>query len=82
MEGHSLPASAQVRIPLSIIFTVLRDGLFSQTSSFNPPCQDMIITITGFIDRNRDWVKDMIQMSGAKYTGYFTRHNHVIVCQK
>ena len=42
----------------------------------------MIITITGFIDRNRDWVKDMIQMTGAKYTGYFTRHNHVIVCHK
>ena len=41
----------------------------------------MILTLTGFEGRDRDWVKDMIKLSGAKYTSYFTRHNHAIVCK-
>ena len=41
----------------------------------------MILTLTGFEGRDRDWVKDMIRMSGAKYTSYFSKHNHAIVCR-
>ncbi|TRY70007.1 hypothetical protein TCAL_05287 [Tigriopus californicus] len=54
---------------------------FPLPPNFTPPCENMILTLTGFVDRNRDWVKDMIAMTGAKYTSYFSRHNHVIVCQ-
>jgi hypothetical protein len=42
----------------------------------------MILTLTGFEDRDRDWVKDMIVLSGAKYTSYFTKHNHAIICKR
>lgn len=54
---------------------------FPLPPNFVPPCENMIITLTGFVDRNRDWVKDLIAMTGAKYTSYFSRHNHVIICQ-
>ena len=42
----------------------------------------MILTLTGFEGRDRDWLKDMIDMVGAKYTGYFTKHNTVIICAR
>jgi len=41
----------------------------------------MILTLTGFEGRDRDWVKEMIKIVGAKYTSYFTRHNHAIICK-
>ena len=54
---------------------------FPLPADFDEPCKHMILTITGFEGRDRDWVKDMIKLSGAKYTSYFTRHNHAIVCK-
>ena len=42
----------------------------------------MILTLTGFEGRDRDWVKEMIKIAGAKYTSYFTRHNHAIICKR
>lgn len=42
----------------------------------------MILTMTGFEGRDRDWVKEMINIAGAKYTSYFTKHNHAIVCKR
>ena len=40
----------------------------------------MILALTGFEGRDRDYVKDMVSMSGAKYTSYFSKHNHAIIC--
>ena len=54
---------------------------FPLPANFDEPCKHMILTITGFEGRDRDWVKDMIKLSGAKYTSYFTRHNHAIICK-
>ena len=54
---------------------------FPLPSNFDEPCKHMILTLTGFEGRDRDWVKDMIKLSGAKYTSYFTRHNHAIICK-
>lgn len=42
----------------------------------------MILTLTGFENRDRDWVKEMIGLSGAKYTSYFTKHNNAIICKR
>lgn len=42
----------------------------------------MILCMTGFIGRDRDFIKDMIKLAGAKYTGYFTHHNHAIICKR
>ena len=55
---------------------------FPLPANFEPPCTNMILTITGFEDRDRDFVKDMIKMAGATYTGYFSKHNHAIVCKR
>jgi len=54
---------------------------FPLPAGFEPPCTNMVITLTGFENRDRDYVKDMIKMVGAKYTGYFTKHNHAIICK-
>jgi hypothetical protein len=40
----------------------------------------MILTLTGFEGRDRDWVKEMIKIAGGKYTSYFTKHNNAIIC--
>ncbi|CAB4063821.1 PAXIP1 [Lepeophtheirus salmonis] len=50
--------------------------------NFEKPCENMLLTLTGFEGRNRDWVKQMIRLSGAKYSGYFSKHNHAIICRK
>ena len=50
--------------------------------SFDRPCENMILTLTGFEGRDRDWVKEMIKLAGAKYTSYFTKHNHAIICRR
>ena len=42
----------------------------------------MIVALTGFEGRDRDFIKDMVKWTGAKYTSYFSKHNHVIICQK
>ena len=55
---------------------------FPLPANFEPPCLNMILTLTGFEDRDRDYVKEMIKIAGATYTGYFTHHNHAIICRK
>merc|ERR1719471_450771 len=55
---------------------------FPLPANFEPPCTNMILTMTGFEDRDRDFVKEMIKMAGASYTGYFSKHNHAIICKK
>jgi len=55
---------------------------FPLPANFEPPCNNMILTLTGFEDRDRDYVKDMIKIAGATYTGYFTKHNHAIICKR
>ena len=55
---------------------------FPLPANFEPPCTNMILTLTGFEERDRDFVKDMIKMAGATYTGYFSKHNHAIICKR
>jgi hypothetical protein len=50
--------------------------------SFEAPCENFILALTGFEGRDRDWVKEMIKMTGAKYTSEFSKHNHAIICQR
>ena len=54
---------------------------FPLPPNFSPPCENFLLCMTGFEGRDRDWIKDMIQMVGAKYTGCFSKHNHAIICQ-
>merc|ERR550532_3299686 len=54
---------------------------FPLPANFDRPCENMILTLTGFGGRDRDWVKEVIKIVGAKYTSYFTRHNHAIICK-
>merc|ERR1719319_2065666 len=54
---------------------------FPLPAGFEPPCNNMVIALTGYENRDRDYVKDMIKFVGAKYTGYFTKHNHAIICK-
>jgi len=55
---------------------------FPLPANFEPPCVNMILTLTGFEDRDRDYVKEMIKTAGATYTSYFSKHNHAIICRK
>ena len=55
---------------------------FPLPANFEPPCLNMILTLTGFEDRDRDYVKEMIKTAGATYTSYFSKHNHAIICRK
>ena len=50
--------------------------------SFSPPCENYLLTVTGFTDNDRQWVKDMIKFVGAKYTGCLSKHNNAIICIK
>jgi len=54
---------------------------FPLPKDFEPPCENMIVALTGFEGRDRDFIKDMVKWTGAKYTSYFSKHNHVIICQ-
>ena len=55
---------------------------FPLQANFEPPCTNMILTLTGFEGRDRDFIKDMIKMVGATFTGYFSKHNHAIICKR
>ncbi|KAL8572757.1 hypothetical protein ACOMHN_030339 [Nucella lapillus] len=46
------------------------------------PCKNQIISITNFMGEERKRVKQMICAIGAKYTGYMTRTNSVLVCKR
>ena len=41
-----------------------------------------IICVTNFEGIERERVKSMIGCVGAKYTGYMTRANSVVICNK
>ncbi|XP_041467237.1 PAX-interacting protein 1-like isoform X1 [Lytechinus variegatus] len=47
-----------------------------------PPCKDQIIAVTGFEGGERNDVKTMIEMTGAKYTGFFSRGNTLLICKR
>lgn len=53
---------------------LLLDGL--RLSSFQ------ILSVTGFVDADRDDLKLMAYLAGARYTGYLCRSNTVLVCKE
>ncbi|KAF6086529.1 PAX interacting protein 1 [Phyllostomus discolor] len=46
------------------------------------PCAQHIISVTGFVDGDRDDLKLMAYLAGAKYTGYLCRSNTVLICRE
>ncbi|KAK6184096.1 hypothetical protein SNE40_006628 [Patella caerulea] len=46
------------------------------------PCQNQIICVTNFDGEERKRVKQLITSLGAKYTGYMTHANSVLICKK
>ncbi|ERE67025.1 PAX-interacting protein 1 [Cricetulus griseus] len=46
------------------------------------PCSQHIISVTGFVDNDRDDLKLMTYLAGAKYTGYLCRSNTVLICKE
>lgn len=48
----------------------------------NKPCKDLIISVSGFENEERTIIKLMLQLVGAQYTGYFSKHNNLLVCKK
>ncbi|ELW69778.1 PAX-interacting protein 1 [Tupaia chinensis] len=46
------------------------------------PCAQHIISVTGFVDSDRDDLKLMAYLAGAKYTGYLCRSNTVLICRE
>uniref|UniRef100_A0A673XUY9 PAX-interacting protein 1 n=1 Tax=Salmo trutta TaxID=8032 RepID=A0A673XUY9_SALTR len=45
------------------------------------PCSQHIISVTGFVDSERDDLKLMAYLAGARYTGYLCRSNTVLICK-
>lgn len=45
------------------------------------PCKNQIITISKFEGDERIRLKQMITATGAKYTGYMTQHNTLLICK-
>lgn len=41
-----------------------------------------IISVTGFVDSDRDDLKLMAYLAGARYTGYLCRSNTVLICKE
>jgi len=41
----------------------------------------MKLTITGFEGLDREYIKDMIKMTGASYSAYFDRENAALICR-
>ncbi|KAB0344214.1 hypothetical protein FD754_021140, partial [Muntiacus muntjak] len=46
------------------------------------PAGGQIISVTGFVDSDRDDLKRMVYLAGAKYTGYLCRSNTVLICRE
>uniref|UniRef100_A0A3Q1DF99 PAX-interacting protein 1 n=1 Tax=Amphiprion ocellaris TaxID=80972 RepID=A0A3Q1DF99_AMPOC len=46
------------------------------------PCSHHIISVTGFVDADRDDLKLMAYLAGARYTGYLCRSNTVLICKE
>ncbi|MEQ2270232.1 PAX-interacting protein 1 [Xenotaenia resolanae] len=47
------------------------------------PCDRItrILSVTGFVDADRDDLKLMAYLAGARYTGYLCRGNTVLICK-
>ncbi|GAB6029827.1 PAX-interacting protein 1 [Chamberlinius hualienensis] len=50
--------------------------------SDDKPCKNQIISISSFEGDERQRLKRMILLTGAKYTGYFSRSNTLLICRK
>uniref|UniRef100_S4R8J9 PAX-interacting protein 1 n=1 Tax=Petromyzon marinus TaxID=7757 RepID=S4R8J9_PETMA len=46
------------------------------------PCASHIISVTGFVDQDREELKLMIALTGGRYTGYLSRSNTLLVCKE
>ncbi|XP_038148080.1 PAX-interacting protein 1 [Cyprinodon tularosa] len=46
------------------------------------PCSQHILAVTGFVDADRDDLKLMAYLAGARYTGYLCRGNTVLICKE
>lgn len=46
------------------------------------PATRHIIAISGFEGDERQRIKQMVEESGAKFTGYFSKQNTVLICKK
>ncbi|XP_035993720.1 PAX-interacting protein 1 isoform X2 [Fundulus heteroclitus] len=46
------------------------------------PCSQHILSVTGFVDADRDDLKLMAYLAGARYTGYLCRGNTVLICKE
>ncbi|XP_028449789.1 PAX-interacting protein 1 isoform X2 [Perca flavescens] len=46
------------------------------------PCSQHIISVTGFVDADRDDLKLMAYLAGSRYTGYLCRSNTVLICKE
>ncbi|XP_069770891.1 PAX-interacting protein 1 isoform X2 [Narcine bancroftii] len=46
------------------------------------PCSQHMISVTGFMHGDRDDLKLMGYLAGAKYTGYLCRSNTVLICKE
>ncbi|XP_077979185.1 PAX-interacting protein 1-like, partial [Glandiceps talaboti] len=46
------------------------------------PSRDQVIAVTGFEGRDRNDIKVMIDLIGAKYTGHFARGNTLLICNR
>jgi PAX-interacting protein 1 len=46
------------------------------------PLKKLCLSVAGFCGPEREKVRRMIDVTGAKYTGVFSKHNHFLVCKK
>lgn len=64
-------------------------GNLRRTCGFLPTTEPLfsifcpqIISVTGFVDEDRDDLKLMAYLTGARYTGYLCRSNTVLICKQ
>lgn len=55
---------------------------FPTPFSEDKPCKNQIMTLTNFDGEERERLKSMVLLAGAKYTGYMSRANTVLICRK
>ena len=56
------------------MFVILRNA--------KKPCNGLIVSVTGFENEERNIIKMMLQLVGAKYTGYFSKKNSLLICKR
>lgn len=64
-------------------------SLFCPLPVISVPCfslchylSSQIISVTGFVDADRDDLKLMAYLAGARYTGYLCRSNTILICKE